>query len=106
MLLALSAMMNMFFDFLGIDSYLFSYIGGISLLPLTFIYIASYAFKFCEYHRMFLHYTVANTLLTCADYYIGIPVDNETLLMLHLFLIGLFMFLALYFYRKEKCCRQ
>ena len=106
MLLALSAMIGMLLDFFGKDSSIFSFIGGVSLLPLLFLYLASYVFRFCEYHRMFLHYVVANNVLTYADYYIGLPIDNAALFMVHIFLIGLFMFLVLYFYRKEKCCKQ
>ena len=106
MLLALSAMIGMFLDFFGIDSSVFSFIGGVSLLPLLFLYLASYVFRFCEYHRMFLHYVVANNLITYADYYFGLPIENTTLFMVHIFLIGLFLFLVLYFYRKEKCCKQ
>lgn len=105
MLLAISAMIGMILDFLGIDSSAFSFIGGVSVLPLLFLYLASYVFRFCEYHRMFLHYVVANNVLTFADYYIELPVDNATLFMIHIFLVGLFLFLVLYFYRKEKCCK-
>ena len=106
MLLAISAMAGMFFDFFGLDGSAFSFFGGVSLLPLMFIYLASYVFRFCEYHRMFLHYVVANNLLTFVDYFFGVPISNEGLLMLHLLLIGLFLFLVLYFYKKEKCCKQ
>ena len=104
MLLALSAMTGMFLDFFGMDSSIFSFIGGISLLPLIFIYLASYVFRFCEYHRMFLHYVVANNLLTYTDYYVGIPISDKSLFMVHVILIGVFLFLVLYFYRTERCC--
>ena len=106
MLLALSAMIGMILDFFGKDSSIFSFIGGVSLLPLLFLYLASYVFRFCEYHRMFLHYVVANNMLTYADYYIGLPIDNATLFMIHVFLIGVFLFLVLYYYRRERCCKR
>ena len=106
MLLTLSAMLRMFFDFFGIESQIFTYIGGISFLPVVFIYLASYAFQFCEYHRMFLHYTVLTTAINSIDYYIGIPISNWSFFVLHLTLIGLLLFLVLYFYKKQKCCRQ
>ena len=105
MLLALIAIIGMMLDFLGKDSSILSFIGGVSFLPLLFLYLASYVFRFCEYHRMFLHYVVANNLLTYADYYIGLPIENTTLFMLHVILVGIFLFLVLYFYRREKCCR-
>ena len=106
MLLAACAILNMLFDFFGIDSGILSILGGISILPLLFLYLSSFAFQFCVYHRMFLHYIVANNILTGIDYYIGIPVSNCILLMIHLFLIGVFLFLVLYFYRKERCCKR
>ena len=106
MLLALSAIIGMLLDFLGIDGSGLSFFGGVSFFPLLFIYLASYAFRFCEYHRMFLHYVVANNVLTLTDYYIGLPISNTTLFMAHILLIGLFLFLILYFYRREKCCRR
>lgn len=96
----------MILDFFGKDSSVFSFVGGVSLLPLIFLYLASYVFRFCEYHRMFLHYVVANNALTYADYYIGLPIDNATLFMAHIFLIGVFLFLVLYFYRREKCYKR
>ena len=104
MLLALIAILNMLFSFIGVELSILSMIGGISLLPLLFIYLASYAFRFCEYHRMFLHYVLANNILTDVDYYIGLPISNAALLMVHIMLIGLFLFLVLYYYRKERCC--
>ena len=105
MLLALTDIIGMMLDFFGKDSSVLSFIGGVSVLPLIFLYLASYVFRFCEYHRMFLHYIVANNVLTYTDYYIGLPVDNVVLFMLHIVLIGIFLFLVLYFYRRERCCR-
>jgi hypothetical protein len=43
----------------GVDIPILASIAGMSLIPLIFMYISSYVFKFCEYHRMFLHYIVA-----------------------------------------------
>lgn len=51
---------NTVLSYYGIDIILFSYIGSVSLIPLIFLYISSYVFKFCEYHRMFLHYIAMN----------------------------------------------
>ena len=102
MLLSFCVVLNMFFDFFGIDSGIISTIGGISFLPLPFIYLASFAFGFCRYHRMFLHYIIVNNVLTMADYYVGLPVDNVSLFMVHIFLVGLFLFFILYLYKHEK----
>ena len=81
-------------------------LGGISLFPLIFLYLISYLFQFCEYHRMFLNYVLANNILIYSDYYFGLPVNDSILLMIHIFVLGLFLFLILYFYRREKCCKR
>ena len=46
------------------------------ILLIIFVYIASYLLKFCEYHRMFIHYTTITWILNIIDLYIGIPVSN------------------------------
>lgn len=105
MLLALCALLNTIFSYYGIRCESLSLAGGISLLPLLFLYLASYAFCFCEYHRMFLHYVVVNNVINLLDYYVGIPVGTRTFFGLHLVLICVFLFLILHLYRKERCCK-
>jgi len=104
-LLAFLAIVNTALDFLGIESSVISMLGGMSVLSLIFLYLASYVFRFCIYHRMFLHYVLLNNTLSAFDYYVGIPVSTFDLLIIHVVLVGLFLFLVLYFYRKERCCR-
>ena len=105
MLLAVCTIINTGFDFFGIKSELMSFLAGVSLFPILFLYISSFVFQFCIYHRMFLHYVIANNLLTYIDYYVGLPVSNGALFMLHIVLIGIFLFLILYFYKKAQCCK-
>ena len=96
----------MFLDFFGIKSYIISMVGGISILPLAFLYLASYVFQFCIYHRMFLHYILANNILVWFDYWFGLPISDRALFMVHILLVGVFLFLILYFYRRERCCNK
>ena len=58
MILALTALLNSILSYFNIDLYILSYIGGISIFTMVFLYLSSYVFKFCEYHRIFLHYVV------------------------------------------------
>lgn len=73
-----------------------SYLGGISLLPILYLYLASYTFKLCEYYRMFLHYTVVCIILNIYDYYIGIPLSDVNYYILIVILTILLMFIVLY----------
>lgn len=66
-----------------------------------FIYIASYLLKFCEYHRMFLHYIVIIYIINCVDYYIGIPVSDYNLFIIYSIITIIALFLILYFKIKN-----
>ena len=104
MILAILTIIGTMFDFFSLDASIFSFLGGMSVFPLLFIYLSSFAFGFCIYHRMFLDYVVVNNLVTYFDYYVGIPVEARTLFIFHLILIGIFLFFILFFYRRERCC--
>ena len=91
---------NTVLSYYGIDIILFSYIGSVSLIPLIFLYISSYVFKFCEYHRMFLHYIVVNNAINIYDYYIGILITARELFAIHLIIAGICLIIILYFYVK------
>lgn len=51
-------------------------LASISFIPLIFIYVASYLFKFCKYHRVPLHYVATNKVLNLFDYYFQIPISD------------------------------
>lgn len=106
MLLAFCALLNTVLSFYEIPCDILSLIGGVSLLPLAFLYLVSYVFQFCIYHRMFLHYILLTDILNCVDFYIGIPLSNRSLFGLYMSMTGVFLFMILYFYRKERCCKQ
>lgn len=91
---------NTVLSYYGIDIILFSYIGSVSLILLIFLYISSYVFKFCEYHRMFLHYIVINNAINIYDYYISIPITARELFAIHLIIAGICLIIILYLYVK------
>ena len=57
-LLAFITLLNSILSYFNIDLVILSYIGGVSLITILFIYIASYTFRFCKYYRIFLYYIV------------------------------------------------
>ena len=67
MTLAALAFANTICAYYEIDTIWMSYVGGTSILTLMFLYLASYVFKFCEYHRMFLHYIVICNIIDTID---------------------------------------
>jgi hypothetical protein len=102
MLLALTALLNTLLSYFYMEVPLLSYIGGVSILPLLFLYLSSYSFNFCEYHRMFLHYVTLTWVLNIIDYYWGIPVSDKNLFLLYMIIAGIFLFVILYLYLKSR----
>ena len=101
MVMAFISLVNTVFSYYDIDLPILSYIGGYSILTIVFLYLASYVFKFCEYHRMFIHYIVVNWALNIYDAYIGIPLNDRGLLITYLTITGIFLFIILYLYVKS-----
>ncbi len=101
-LMVLCSVSNSILSYLEIDVVILNYIGGVSILPLIFLYLSSYVFKFCEYHRMFLHYLLITDIINVYDYHIGFQLNNLEYLCLHMIVtvISLFMILYLYINRK------
>lgn len=89
---------------LEIDATWISYICGMSLLPILFLYLVSYTFRFCAYHRMFLHYIVVNDAINYIDYYFIIPLSFHGLLVMHFIIAGIFLFIILHLH--QRCHRR
>lgn len=103
MLTAAVCLLNTILSFcFGIDAPILSYIGGVSIFTLIFFYLSSYVFRFCEYHRMFIHYITFNWALNIYDYYIGIPLDDRGLFATYMIITGISLFIILYLYLKSR----
>ena len=102
MLMALCSMSNSILSYLDIEVVILNYIGGVSILPLIFLYLSSYVFKFCEYHRMFLHYLLITDIINVYDYHVGFPLDDLEYLCLHMIVTAISLFMILYLYMKRK----
>lgn len=101
MVMAFCCLLNSIFSYFDIDLEFLSYISSCSILMLIYLYIASYVFRFCRYHRMFLHYIVINTVLNTFDLYVGIPLNDLELLTLYMSITGITLFIILYLYVKS-----
>lgn len=103
MVLAGLYLLNTILSAFDIDISLISYIASLGFIPWLFIMGASYRLHFCEYHRMFLWYIMANNIICWTDTEFGIPIDNWNYFIVHIIMAGLFMFLVLYFHQR---CRR
>ena len=96
MLLAGCDLTNTILSYFYIDAPIVSYIGGSSILEIIFLYISSYVFRFCSYHRMFIHYIVVNHILSFIDYEYGLPIKDRDWFLLNIIIAGVFLFIIIW----------
>ena len=101
MLVAGVYLTNTTLSYFDIDWPILSYIAQFILW--LFAMAASYKLHFCEYHRMFLWYILANNIICYIDSRWPLPISNWNYFILHIIIAGLFLFLVLYFHQK---CRK
>lgn len=102
MVMAFISLINATLSYFDIDVPLLSYISSNSILTIVFLYISSYVFKFCEYHRMFIHYSTLIWILNIYDMYIGVPISDRSIFSIYLIITGIFIFIILYLYVKNR----
>ena len=96
MIIALIYLSNTILSYFNIDIPLLSYLGGVSVLELLFLYISSIVFRFCIYHRLFIHYIIINWLINIYDYYIGIALNDKNMFLVYMIIAGVFIFILLF----------
>lgn len=82
---------------------------GTVIAPLVFVYLTSYVFRFCSFHRLFIHYYAFVELLNVTDYYVRIPISDAAITFIHDSVTIVFLILAvvmyIYKYKKDKCLK-
>lgn len=82
------------------DSWIINYIADLGIIPLVFICLTSFIFKFCIYHRLPLYYIIANDTINIIDRGIGIPISSKAFVLLHLFIALITLITIIYTYVK------
>lgn len=86
--------LNTVLSYYCIDLPVFSYL--VQYLFILFVYLASFAFRFCRWHRMFIHYITAVLTVNIIDYHWGIPISDRGMLLVYGVMTGLFLFFIVY----------
>ena len=89
-IVALLSLLDNILMYCDISLDILSYIAGASILTTIPMYISSYVYKFCKYHRMFIHYIVVNKVIAMIDNYIIIPLSDFYLLLFNMIIAGIF----------------
>ena len=93
--------LNSILSYFNIDILLLSVISGMSILSWLFLFISSFVFRFCIYHRLPLYYILITDIINYYDNIIGIPINNRSLFVLNIIIIGVFILLIVYFKFKQ-----
>lgn len=99
-LMVLVSVLNVILAYFDIFIYALNVIAGNSVLSTIPMYISSYAYKFCKYHRMFINYLVVSNIILLYDDAIPIPVSDLEFITAYMAVFGIFMFITLYLYLK------
>ena len=82
---------------------------GTVIAPLSFIYITSYVFKFCEFHRIFIHYYAFISILNVSDHYLHQHFNPDIVTALHeggtLIFAVTAIIMYIYKYKRDKCMK-
>ena len=93
--------LNSILSYFNIDILLLSIISGMSILSWLFLFISSFVFRFCIYHRLPLYYILITDIINYYDNIIGIPISNRNLFILNIIIAGVFILLIVYFKFKQ-----
>ncbi len=83
------------------ESNVYSYLFGISMLHLIFMYAASYVFRFCSYHRVAIIYIFIQSTVCLIDWYYPIEPDVLDVLLVALVALSFIIFISLYVHVKN-----
>ena len=100
-IIALCYLLNVVLSYIGLDTLILSFLGGLSVFPFIFLYLSSFVFRFCIYHRLPLYYIIVSECINYYDNLVGIPIDNKSLFTLNLIIAGVFILLIVYFKFKQ-----
>lgn len=100
--IAFSYILDVVCDYFNIEIQIFTHCIGFIIAPVSFMYLSSYVFRFCSYHRVFIHYIAIEEFINIIDSYIGIPISYESTCLLRILLISIFSFLFIYLFIKKQ----
>lgn len=98
-IIAFIYLLNTILSYFYIDLPILSY--AVMGLLIMFLYISSYVFKFCFWHRVCILYIIINLVLNVLDLYIKINLSDRDMFILYMIIAGLCMFISLYLRFKK-----
>ena len=89
-ILSIFYLINSILVTIGHPVYILFLISDVSVIPLLFLYISSFVFKFCTWHRIPLYYIATVELFNLIDHWWLPHVTNHIILIIYCLLFGIF----------------
>jgi hypothetical protein len=102
MTLAFLYWLNTILGYIGWSQVFINLFAGVSVIPLIVLFVASYAFRFCGYHRMFLYYIVVSNSFCWLDVLFMFPLSNFCMFAILMVIAGVFLAVILYQWLHSK----
>ena len=102
MLIAVGYFCILILHSIKISTYTSDYIIIQPLVSLLLLYLLSYVFKFCLYHRIFIHYVLIQNVISYIDEIYPISVSDKQFLYIQMCLLFVVMVIALISYLNSK----
>lgn len=84
------------FSDIYIISYILDFIIGNSITTTFLLYVCSYVFGFCKWHRFIITANIINLLIANLDAYYRIPISDIQLLIVYHFIAAIFICISTY----------
>ncbi len=91
-----------YFGITNIVSYTFDFLIGNSIITTFLIYLCSYIFNFCIWHRLIITANFINLAIANIDAIIGIPITNIQLLIIYHIIAAIFIIISTIIHIKKK----
>lgn len=73
----------------------------VTILIYIGVFLLSYVLRFCFWHRCLIAYIFVCEAINTFDYYVGIPISNKGMFIIHVVLIGFVVLLLTYNHVKK-----
>lgn len=82
-------------------SYTFDLLVGNSIIVIILLYVTSYTFYFCKWHRLIISANLTNVIIANIDIYFRIPITDLQLLIIYHLIAAIFIIAATIAHIKE-----
>lgn len=89
------------FNVIKVASYITDFIIGNSIITTFLLFVCSYLFNFCKWHRIIITANFINIMIANYDAILGIPITDMQLLCVYYIVAAAFTIVSTYIHIKE-----